>query len=250
MNGETAQSATARFAGIDGLRAIAAGSVLVYHVWRFGDPGGGSPDLGPLSPVMPHLWHGVTLFFVLSGFLLYRPFAAAAMRRAPQPGIGRYLRHRALRILPAYWFVLAVTAFGLEAALVAGDAGPRTEGRPNAELLVVNLLLLQNASPDTIFTGIGPAWSLTVEAGFYLVLPLLALLAVALEANVLPPRLQGRTGAPRTSVGRIPSPCSPGDRAPPPWCSSRACTTWCSTRVSSGCPVFRVVNAGLASLDP
>jgi len=40
-------------------------------------------------------------------------------------------------------------------------------------VLALNLLLLQNYSPDTIFTGIGPAWSLGVEIVFYAALPLL-----------------------------------------------------------------------------
>lgn len=168
-----------RLAGLDRLRALAAGSVLVYHVWRFGAPDGQPADAGPLTPVMPHLWHGVTLFFVLSGFLLYRPFAAAVLRGTTLPGLGRYARKRLLRILPAYWVVLLATAFVLESAMVADGPGPRTEGVPGPELLLVNFLLLQNFSPDTIFTGVGPAWSLAVEACFYAALPLLAVLAVA-----------------------------------------------------------------------
>lgn len=38
----------------------------------------------------------------LSGFLLYRPFAAALLRARPRPDLAAYLRNRALRILPAY----------------------------------------------------------------------------------------------------------------------------------------------------
>jgi peptidoglycan/LPS O-acetylase OafA/YrhL len=167
-----------RLVAIDGLRALAAACVLVYHVWRFAAPDGDEPDLGAASALMPHLWHGVTLFFVISGFLLYRPFAAAALRGRPAPSVRRYLRNRALRILPAYWVVLLLTAFVLQTALVPQGATARTEGVPDAELLVLNLLLLQNFSFDGLFTGVGPAWSLAVEVVFYAVLPLLALLAL------------------------------------------------------------------------
>ncbi|CAA9499247.1 MAG: hypothetical protein AVDCRST_MAG53-1838, partial [uncultured Solirubrobacteraceae bacterium] len=156
---------------------------MVYHVYRFGDPDGGTADGGVLTAALPHLWHGVTLFFVLSGFLLYRPFAAAAMRGTPRPGLVRYVRHRALRVLPAYWLVLLITAFVLQTALVADDAGPRSEGVPDLELLVINALLLQNLTPETIFTGIGPAWSLAVEAAFYALLPLLAAIALTLRTR-------------------------------------------------------------------
>jgi peptidoglycan/LPS O-acetylase OafA/YrhL len=63
-------SSGSRLPGIEGARAVAAGSVLVYHCWLFGSPDGTSPRLGPLTGVMPHLALGVILFFSLSGFLL------------------------------------------------------------------------------------------------------------------------------------------------------------------------------------
>ncbi len=162
---------------------MAACSVLVYHVWRFGAPSGERPDLGALSTVMPYLWHGVTLFFVLSGYLLYRSFAAAALRGTAAPSIVRYAANRALRILPAYWVVLLFTVFVLQVALVPDASGARTEGALPRDLLVLNLLFLQNYTADSIFTGIGPAWSLSVEVVFYAVLPVLGLLALRLTAR-------------------------------------------------------------------
>jgi peptidoglycan/LPS O-acetylase OafA/YrhL len=191
-----ASPAPRRLPGIEGLRALAAASVLVYHVWRFAAPDGRNADLGWLTPVMPHLWHGVTLFFVLSGFLLYRPAVAAVLAGRPLPSVRRYLRNRALRILPAYWVILLITAFALQSFLVTDPAtGARVEGLPPSDLLVVNLLFIQNYAPDTMFTGIGPAWSLSVEVVFYLVLPLMGLLAAWLA---LRPRRRRRT--PRAAV--------------------------------------------------
>jgi len=90
--------------GVEGVRAIAAASILVYHCWRYGAEGGSRAHLGLVNRfVLPHLPLGVTLFFSLSGFLLYQPFVAAALSGSPFPKVGTYFRNRALRILPAYW---------------------------------------------------------------------------------------------------------------------------------------------------
>jgi peptidoglycan/LPS O-acetylase OafA/YrhL len=94
-------SSGSRLPGIEGLRAIAAGSILIFHGWRYGSLDQSPPQFGPLTSIMPHLSLGVILFFCLSGFLLYRPFAAAVLRATPGPSIRNYLRHRVLRILPA-----------------------------------------------------------------------------------------------------------------------------------------------------
>ena len=104
--------------GIEGLRAVAAGSIVIYHVWLYSSPSG-PVDAGYLSRfALPHLSVGVTLFFALSGYLLYRPIAASLLETGQVPDVRNYLRNRALRILPAYWVILAVVAVVLPAALV------------------------------------------------------------------------------------------------------------------------------------
>jgi peptidoglycan/LPS O-acetylase OafA/YrhL len=171
-----------RLAGVEGLRGLAATSIVVYHCWRYGTPGGVRVDLGLLSRfALPHLPVGVTLFFTLSGFLLYRPLAAAALRDSSGPGLRAYLRNRALRILPAYWVILLVTAVLVPAALVHRSWGTVELGRlvQQPGVLFANLTLTQNYIPGAFDTGIGPAWSLAVELVFYLVLPGLGWLAAA-----------------------------------------------------------------------
>lgn len=169
-----------RLAGIEGLRALAASSIVVYHTWRYSSPNGTPERFGALSRfILPSLPVGVTLFFTLSGFLLYRPFAAATMRGGSLPDIARYSRNRALRILPAYWVILLMVALVLQVARV-GDAGTVARygslaGDPG--LLGRNIVLVQNYGPSTLLTGIGPTWSLAVEIAFYACLPLLALVA-------------------------------------------------------------------------
>jgi len=171
-----------RIPGVEGLRALAASSILLFHCWLYSSPDKTHANLGPLSRYLfPQLPLGVTLFFALSGFLLYRPFVAAVMRDRERPSLWRYLRNRALRILPAYWFILLVVALGLQTALVydpAGNWGPGQLTDPG--ILARNAFFVQDYSGRTLLTGIGPAWSLAIEAVFYLTLPLLVLLAGAL----------------------------------------------------------------------
>jgi peptidoglycan/LPS O-acetylase OafA/YrhL len=167
--------------GVEGLRAIAALTVLVYHVFIFsGRKEGPAIDLpGGGENAVLDLRFGLTLFFVLSGFLLYRPYVTALLRGAERPSTARYLRNRALRILPAYWLILLVTALVLGTAVV--EARPiATDRLTDPGTLAADLLLVQMYSTATAFTGIGPAWSLAVEAVFYVVLPVLALAVFAL----------------------------------------------------------------------
>lgn len=166
-----------RFPGIEGLRGMAALSILIVHTWADSSRAGRADFGRILNQHFNDLSYGVTLFFSLSGFLLYRPFAAALLRDAPRPGFFPYLRNRALRILPAYWVILLICG------LLAGGLLSRENGRlesgtlPDPGLLARAALFVQNYNPRTFLIGIGPAWSLAVEAVFYLALPLLVLLA-------------------------------------------------------------------------
>jgi peptidoglycan/LPS O-acetylase OafA/YrhL len=174
----TTPSSGLRLPGIEGARAIAAGSILVSHVWFFASPDGTKAYLGPFQTVAPDLDYGVVLFFALSGFLLYWPFAAAILRRTDAPNSRRYFRNRALRILPAYWVILLVSSVVLQSA-VRPDGTHGTLFDPL--LLGQSMLFVQHYDPGQILTGIGPAWSLNVEIVFYLLLPLLGFVGIALR---------------------------------------------------------------------
>src|SRR5215213_2505793 len=104
-------------AGVDGLRALACGLVVLGHTLLF------SGDYPFPAGRFQHLTDGIagiglTLFFVLSGFLLYRPFVAAVINAQPQPSAMRYLHNRAFRILPAYWVILLVVGLVLGVAVI------------------------------------------------------------------------------------------------------------------------------------
>ncbi len=94
-----------RFPLVDGLRAIAALSVVVYHV---GLVSGLNEGGGGAHYAFQRLNVGVTLFFVISGFLLYRPYVNARLRGTPRPTARQFFRRRLLRIVPAYWAALAI----------------------------------------------------------------------------------------------------------------------------------------------
>jgi peptidoglycan/LPS O-acetylase OafA/YrhL len=134
---------------------------------------------------MSSLAVGVTLFFTLSGFLLYRPFAASIARGVPHMPIAAYLRNRVLRIAPAYWVILAISALVIGAANVRDAAGVLSTGWLTHPVSLLQAgLLLQDYRPSTIVVGIGPAWSLAVEVVFYLVLPVLVLSAARAARSV------------------------------------------------------------------
>jgi peptidoglycan/LPS O-acetylase OafA/YrhL len=159
-----------RLAGIEGLRAVAALGVLGWHVWIH--PTNTTLDgvsLGPFTKLFQNGRVGVTMFFVLSGFLLYRPFASAIAQRQPLPSIKSYFVNRALRIIPAYWAILLLVAIFFQDELLE---------RPRQ--LLANMFFVQTYVagylPDGFHgLGIAPAWSLCVEVVFYLVLPVLAM---------------------------------------------------------------------------
>src|SRR3954454_4417818 len=100
----------ARLDALDGLRGLAALGVLVLHVWMFSYGDNGKPPKGLLDLALGELRLGVQLFFVLSGFLLFRPFVAAALDGAGRvPSLTRYAIRRAARILPGYWLALGAS---------------------------------------------------------------------------------------------------------------------------------------------
>jgi peptidoglycan/LPS O-acetylase OafA/YrhL len=145
--------------GFDGLRAIAALLVVVVHV-------GGASGFTYRHQAGAYVARGeigVSAFFLISGFLLYRPFAAAALAGRPGPGVRSYLLRRALRIVPLYWVVLAVGYLVTGWSSVHGISG-----------LLENAFFLQVYSRDWILHGITQAWSLCIEVTFYLALPLWA----------------------------------------------------------------------------
>ncbi|TDE59773.1 acyltransferase [Nonomuraea mesophila] len=157
----------ARVHALDGIRALAALMILIYHVAL--QTGLALQD-GIAGALLSRLDVAVSIFFVLSGLLLYRPWAFASLTGERPPGSRDYLIRRALRILPLYWIVVVVAIFGWSREHV-GDLW--------TWLKLLTLTHNYDTAPwwnSTGPPGLMQMWSLSVEAAFYLTLPLMALL--------------------------------------------------------------------------
>jgi peptidoglycan/LPS O-acetylase OafA/YrhL len=147
--------------------------VLLVHV-----PGGSQlPDL--LARITTHAQIGVTIFFLVSGFLLYRPFIAARGGGPDRPEVGDYAKRRFLRIFPAYWLVLTVLT------ILPGFTGV-TGGNPVPQYGLIFTWPVLGGPVCYGFTdcGLSQTWSLVVELNFYVVLPLYALVMLRLARGL------------------------------------------------------------------
>jgi peptidoglycan/LPS O-acetylase OafA/YrhL len=147
------------YALADGARGMAALSVVVFHAWLRSGAGGRETWAKAASNVI----FGPEVFFILSAFLLYRPFVASRVYGLPRHSFGGFGRNRALRIFPAYWFFL--TAY----ALVIGLPGD-VFGHWWAYYTQTHIYFASTAAG-----GLGVSWTLCVELSFYLALPLAVL---------------------------------------------------------------------------
>lgn len=147
-----------RFPLLDAMRALAALAIVVYHAAAETE----FTKVNELGAYTARLDVGVTLFFLLSGFLLYRPFAAARHEGRPPIRVRDYARRRVLRIVPAYWVALTLLALwpGLD-AFWDGDWWR-------------SYAFVQNLSGASTIQGIFAAWTLCIEVSFYVLLPFLA----------------------------------------------------------------------------
>ena len=160
--------ASRRFPALEGLRALSALAIVAFHAGALSGltalpTSGRSTTVSGLGAWIQHLDVGVSVFFVLSGFLLFRPFVVAHLAERRPPATGRYMLRRLVRIFPAYWVALTASVYLLHLHLGDWWAHVRIYG------------LLQIYSGDTIFGGLAQAWSLCTELSFYLFLPLWAL---------------------------------------------------------------------------
>ena len=152
---------------LTGLRAVAALLIVGTHAAY----GTGQLANGYVGALYARLEVGVPIFFVLSGFLLFRPWVRAAAHGTSPPLMRRYVFRRLQRIAPAYLAVVVV-AYAL---YEFRDAGPNP-GHTWMGLLE-HLTLTQIYEPVYFFVmhqGLTQTWSLAVEFAFYLVLPLMA----------------------------------------------------------------------------
>ncbi|GFG75082.1 acyltransferase family protein [Mycobacterium botniense] len=161
-----------RVASLTGIRAVAALLVVGTHSAYTT----GKYTHGYFGLVCSRMEIGVPIFFVLSGFLLFRPWVKALATGGAPPSLSRYAWHRVRRIMPAY----TITVLAAYVVYQFRTAGPNP-GHTWSGLLR-NLTLTQiytdNYLGSYLHQGLTQMWSLAVEVAFYLVLPLLAYLVL------------------------------------------------------------------------
>lgn len=162
LAGSPEVSGGVHFPALDGYRAIAATMVVLTHVAT----STGAVSAGVLGMVLGRFDFGVPLFFVMSGFLLYRPWVRAALEGRPSPRISRYAVRRFGRIMPLYVVVVVATLTLL----------PEIQPVP-ASQWVIHLLGLQIYSFGPL-EGLTQTWSLCTEISFYVALPVIGALAL------------------------------------------------------------------------
>lgn len=146
----------------DGLRAIAVTMVLLSHIL-------GSAGLyrGRGRALFSGMGQGVVVFFVVSGFLMYRPFVIARYEGKRFPDVGVYASRRFLRIVPAYWVALTLLA-----------VWPGLSGVFTKHFWV--FYGFGQIYDHSQYQGLFVAWSLCVEMAFYALLPIYAAIVARL----------------------------------------------------------------------
>lgn len=139
---------------LTGVRAFAALLVYLHHYNPF-------PKSSFLSRLAQEGYVGVTVFFVLSGFLITWNYADK-LRTFGE--LKRFYLLRFARIIPLYWLSL-MGLYLLQWFLKSKDTATFSEQ-------LSNFLLLKGFIPALVFSGIPQSWSLTVEMCFYIMAPL------------------------------------------------------------------------------
>lgn len=148
------------FPALTGLRAVAAFLVLVHHFNPFSAERFG----WTVHTLADELHIGVTIFFVLSGFLIgYRYLGEKQLR------LRTYFANRFARIYPMY-FLLTTATFGAFYLLGTDTTSALLKQ------YALNITFLRGLFQQYLYTGIAQGWSLTTEEMFYVSAPLAFLL--------------------------------------------------------------------------
>lgn len=161
-----------RIPGLDGLRAIAVGAVLVYHFVPAALPGG---------------FLGVDVFFVVSGFLI-TTLLLREVRREGRVDLVGFWRRRLRRLVPA---LIALVLVVLPVARLVDRDLTVDAGRQLVGALTFTTNWLEILAGSSYFDQTAPhllknLWSLAIEEQFYLVWPLLLVLLVRLTGGARP----------------------------------------------------------------
>jgi peptidoglycan/LPS O-acetylase OafA/YrhL len=173
----------------DGVRGVGALFVFTTHVCLLADPVANNNLLsyGWAAPILGHIDLALSAFFVLSGYLIARPYARAYVAGRRRPRLRNYVRNRILRVVPVFYLltILVLLRFGLDGSLETGAAAP--DATSSAWQVLGQFLFIQGQTAGPASIPIGPAWSIGAEVGFYFVIPLAAYCAYLAAARLRGP---------------------------------------------------------------
>jgi peptidoglycan/LPS O-acetylase OafA/YrhL len=158
-----------RLPAVTSFRFFAAFHVVIFHFQAM------KVYLGPVwfQKLSSIGYVGVSFFFVLSGFILVYTYAGRPLK------LGQFWRARFARIYPAYAFSLLLTGPFFFYAMLKFDIPFFVWPKAHAKLVVALVLgLLQAWVPQAALAWNSVAWSLSVEAFFYLLFPFLLLILI------------------------------------------------------------------------
>src|SRR6185437_6735404 len=156
---------------IDGLRFVAIFSVLLFHLQGQFDHHYSLVIRSPFALAVRAFGfgnRGVPLFFAISGFILALPFARRYLFAAPAPSLHRYYLRRLTRLEPPYVVNLILVAAGT--LLMNHSAWRQVLPHLAASMCYLHYAIFNASSPIN-----SVAWSLEVEAQFYMLAPALAM---------------------------------------------------------------------------
>lgn len=157
----TARPATLPYyPALTGLRAVAAYLVFAHHFRPADSPGW-------YERLSGQLFVGVSLFFVLSGFVIATRYQGGV--HLTRPWWGRYLWRRVARIYPVYFLLNGWSLYQQLFPILPGQWGNKLL------LIFISQSLLRGFSNTLLYVGLPQGWSLTVEECFYFTAPLLLL---------------------------------------------------------------------------
>ena len=154
------------------LRFFAAFAVVAFHAWGVAPDGFKVPE-SAIAFALSHGGHGVDLFFVISGFIIFHATHSANLTPA------KFLRRRVERILPLYFFVIfAVTIL---AFTLPGRFDTPGWFTPRHILKSLAFIAFTDGEMPVVYVG----WSLEYEMYFYLVVALLMALTRDVWRNIV-----------------------------------------------------------------
>ncbi len=162
---------------LDGIRCLGFLLVFLFHLSNSLEIQPQPTLLG--NSIIPVIFSdfGLHLFFVLSGYLHFKPFVTSVESNKDFPDIKKYLIRRFFRIYPAYlFFILLVLVSSFLSFYQANHS-------PNLFLILSHVFLFHTFFDQTIWGLVGPWWAVALEVHFYIFLAL---------SMVLLQRFQGR----------------------------------------------------------